>query len=382
VKLALMLGGTDEGRSGIGRYVRELAPRLLTLLQQEGDSLCAIGTRAEHDAYAQELTGAEQVIVSARWQSPGPNALWHLIASSGAAAAAGCDVALFPAANRRMALRSPLPLVAVVHDLAQLRVKGKYDRARMSYVEHVLLPSLRRANSLVAVSSATRADVEAYVTTKPDATRVVPNGVDYQRFVPKEHCVTAIERARTQLELSGPYLLYLSRLELPAKNHLRLIEAFAASSARESHTLVLAGGDWGGRAAIEATIDRLHVRDRVRLLGFVDDELVPALVAGAEVVAMVGLFEGFGLPALEALSCGVPVVVSNTGALPEVVGTLGLLADPTSVLALREALERALGDEAHRRRVLVEGPKWARAHGWEASATALLDTCRAAARAA
>ena len=87
MKLALMLGGTDEGRSGIGRYVRELAPRLLTLLQHEGDSLCAIGTRAEHDAYAQELTGAERMIVSTRWQSPGPNALWHLIASSGAAAA-------------------------------------------------------------------------------------------------------------------------------------------------------------------------------------------------------------------------------------------------------------------------------------------------------
>jgi glycosyltransferase involved in cell wall biosynthesis len=187
---------------------------------------------------------------------------------------------------------------------------------------------------------------------------------------------------RVRLELPGPYLLYLSRLELPAKNHLRLIEAFAASSACASQTLVLAGGDWGGRAAIEATIDRLQVRDRVRLLGFVDDELVPALVAGAEVVAMVGLFEGFGLPALEALSCGVPVVVSSTGALPEVVGTLGLLADPTSVLAIRQALDRALGDEDHRQRISVEGPKWARAHGWEATARALFETCRVARRAA
>jgi glycosyltransferase involved in cell wall biosynthesis len=382
VKLALMLGGTDEGRSGIGRYVREIAPRLLTLLERDGGSLSAIGTRREHAAYAEALDGSERVIVSSRWQSPGPNALWHLVASSSAAAAAGCDVALFPAANRRMALRSALPLVAVVHDLAQLRVKGKYDRARMTYVEHVLLPSLRRAHSLVAVSAATRADVEEHVTAHTDSTRVVPNGVDYERFVPKQLCCASIERARSHLELNGPYLLYLSRLELPAKNHLRLLEAFAASSARHTHTLLLAGADWGGRAAIEATVDRLDIRDRVRLLGFVDDELIPALVAGAEAVAMVGLFEGFGLPALEALSCGVPVVVSSTGALPEVVGTLGLLAEPTSTRAIRDALERAVGDEAHRRRVLVEGPSWARAHGWEASAAALLDTCRAARRAA
>lgn len=380
MKLALLLGGTDEGRSGIGRYVRELAPRLLTLLRSDGESLCAIGTQREQAAYAEALAGSERVIVSSRWQSPGANALWHLVASSSAAAAAGCDVALFPAANRRMALRSPLPLVAVVHDLAQLRVKEKYDRARMTYVEHVLLPALRRAQSLVAVSAATQADIVEHVRTH--STRVVPNGVDYERFVPEELCSSSVERARAQLELSGPYLLYLSRLELPAKNHLRLLEAFAASSARDSHTLVLAGADWGGSAAIEATIDRLQVRDRVRLLGFVDDEMVPALVAGAEVVAMVGLFEGFGLPALEALSCGVPVVASSTGALPEVVGTLGLLADPMSAIAIREALERALSDETHRRRVSVEGPLWARAHGWEASAAALLDTCRAARRAA
>jgi glycosyltransferase involved in cell wall biosynthesis len=112
----------------------------------------------------------------------------------------------------------------------------------------------------------------------------------------------------------------------------------------------------------------------------VPDEVLPKLLAGANSVAMVGLREGFGLPALEALATGRPVFASNTGALPEVVGDLGALCDPFSEDSIREALDRTVGDQDLRARVVSEGPASARERGWGATAQKLVEICLAAAR--
>ena len=135
---------------------------------------------------------------------------------------------------------------------------------------------------------------------------------------------------RAQTGLEGPYLLYLSRLEHPGKNHLRLLQAYAESPVRHTHRLALVGPDWGAGHRIQLEIQRLNLEDRVRIVGYVGDEHVPGLISEATAVIAVGLREGFGLPALEALAMGRPVVVSNTGALPEVVGELGILCIPTA----------------------------------------------------
>src|SRR5262249_24718766 len=128
----------------------------------------------------------------------------------------------------------------------------------------------------------------------------------------------------------------------PGKNHLHLLRAFAASPARASHVLALAGSDWGALGRIQNEIARLGLEREVRVLGYVPDELVSGLVAGADAVMMVGLYEGFGLPALEALAAGRPVVASRTGALPAVVGDLAALCDPLDERSIADALDRAL----------------------------------------
>lgn len=374
MRVAFALGGTDAGRSGIGIYVREIVPRLREQLVARGDELVAFGSGADVDAYAQVLKGttAHRLPIP---NGAGPNAALHLVGGGVLPKFLGADVLLLPAANRRLTGFSMVPTVAVVHDLAQLKVDQKYDPLRMFYLRYAVVGALRSATELVTVSAATRVDLAKVLARDPSTISVVLNGVDADRFHPATEGDPRVSAARGKHQLSKPYVLYLSRLEHPGKNHVRLVEAFARSGLAETHELVLAGGDWGAQELIEARVRELEIAPSVRLLGYVDDESVPGLMAGAEAVAMVGLHEGFGLPALEALAAGRPVCVSNTGALPEVVGDLGSLCDPLDVEAMTKALRVAVTDADYRARVGREGPGYARERGWDATARGLIDAC-------
>jgi glycosyltransferase involved in cell wall biosynthesis len=376
--VALALGGTDKGHSGIGIYVREVLPRLRDELAAGGDELLLLGTQADFDAYESSLGDERRVVVPHVFDAPGPSSLWHLVWAGARARFAGADVLLLPAANRRCPVVSPIPTVGVVHDLAQLHVREKYDPLRMLYVNRVLTRAFRSLSVMVAVSHATARDLAEVSHCELEEVIVVPNGVDADRFRPLEADDPAVTRARATVGVDGPYALYVSRFEHPGKNHLRLLQAFAQSDARKSHRLVLAGKDWGAEAAIREECHRLDITDRVVFAGFVSDELLPGLLAGADAVVMVGLREGFGLPALEGLATGRAIVASETGALPEVVGELGALCDPFDVGSISQALTRGLFDEELRERAKQEGPSWAGARGWDATARGLRDACRAA----
>ncbi len=381
MRIAIALGGTDLGKSGIGTYVKAVLPRLSARLREDAGAIVAIGTREDLAAYEGPLGASERIVLSGAFGKPGPSAAWHLLRAGDVALRARADVLLLPAANRRLTARSPIPTVQVVHDLAQLHVAAKYDVLRMFYVRRVVIAALRSATVLVSVSEATARDLRRVLGAHPPPIRVVPNGVEHERFSPPSGPDDPrIARAREHTCVAGPYVLYAARLEHPGKNHLRLLRAFAASRARDTHTLALAGGDWGARKQIVELARKLRLGERVKLVGFVPDDVLPGLVAGADAVAMLGLHEGFGLPALEALASGRPVLASRTGALPEVVGSLAALCDPHDDASVRDALERALFDDALRAHARDEGPAWARAHDWQLTADGVLDACREAAR--
>jgi glycosyltransferase involved in cell wall biosynthesis len=375
MNVTIALGGTDGGRSGIGTYVRAVVPRLARRLAARGGTLTALATRREAQGYARELEGVDLVTLPSVLDAPSASALFHLAGAGAVAARAGGDVLLLPAANRRLAAASPLPTVAVVHDLAPLHLRGKYDALRTFYVRRMVAPGLGRATALVAVSRSTQRDVACALACDERRVRVIENGVESRRFTPAAEGDARVAEARVRSGVEGPYLLYLARLEHPGKNHLRLLRAFARSSARRTHRLVLAGPDWGGAEVIRAEVVKLGIADRVMLLGWVDDAIVPGVVAGAELVLMVGLAEGFGLPALEALSAGRPVAYAEAGALPEVAGDLGVGCDPLSEASIQAAIERGLGDQALRDRVAIEGPARARARDWDRTADGLLEVC-------
>ncbi|HLM76263.1 MAG TPA: glycosyltransferase family 1 protein [Polyangiaceae bacterium] len=374
MRVAIALGGTDRGLSGIGVYVRSVLPRLAAKVRDGGGSVVVLGTRADLDAY--DTGDAERSQVHDGFDHPAASAAWHLLQAGPAAKRAGASVLLLPAANRRMTFFSPVPTVAVVHDLAQLKVQKKYDPLRMAYVNHVLTRTLRRATALVAPSRATRDDIVKALGVPEGSIRVVWNGVDLERFAPAAEGSPQVASARKHAGLEGPYLLYPSRLEHPGKNHIRLLRAFAVSRAATTHTLAFAGKDWGAEALIRAEIAALGLDQKVKLLGFVPDSVLPGLVAGADAMIMVGLHEGFGLPAIEAIATGRTLVASSSGALPEVVGTLAALCDPLDEKAMTQAIDRALYDSDLRDRARREGRAWAGRFGWENTAGGLFDACR------
>jgi glycosyltransferase involved in cell wall biosynthesis len=265
--------------------------------------------------------------------------------------------------------------ILTVHDLAFLMRPDCADERLRSYLEDVVPRSVHRADFIIADSENTRNDLVVLLGVRPSSVAVVPGGVE-ERFKPVDD-VVKLRGARDTLGLKDePFILAIGVIE-PRKNLNRLMDAFTALKQRGSVPpdlkLVLAGG----RGWLYDDIFEHHaaslVRDDILLPGFVADDLLPAIYSAAEVLAFPSLYEGFGLPILEAMACGTPVVASRSSCLPEVAEGAALLIDPSNVEGLTGALELALLDHDLRARLIAQGRQRASEYSWRRAATQLLD---------
>jgi glycosyltransferase involved in cell wall biosynthesis len=261
--------------------------------------------------------------------------------------------------------------VVTVHDLACLRLPDAHTAESRAQHERLLRHAVDHADALIAVSQNTREDLIALLGAAPERVHVVPNGVCLAEFMgsfPSE----VLAAAKEKFGMGGRYLLHLGTLE-PRKNLVRLIEAYAAvrATAPDCPQLVLAGAKGWLYDEVFETIARLGLGGAVVHTGHVTREEVVALLRGAEGLAYPSLYEGFGLPVLEAMAAGTPVLTSNTSSLPEVVGDCGLLVDPEDVAALAAGLDRLVTDRAHVEALAVRGRERAAQFTWGASARAL-----------
>lgn len=270
-------------------------------------------------------------------------------------------------------LRSPLPIVVTVHDLVPvLHAAYRRTAAQRLYTRLVCL-GLRGATRILTDSEASARDLERVLGIGRERVRVVPLGVE-ARFRPA--AADEAERAaalRARLGVYGPYLHYLGGLDR-RKNVDRLILAFARlkQERRIPHRLVVVGA---GRADPffydpRPDVARLGLTDQVLLLDRVDDAGAIALHQGSDAFVFPSSYEGFGLPPLEALACGAPVVCSKASSLPEVVGNAALLVDGSDEAALAEGIGRVLSDAELRRDLAERGPRQAARFTWEATARA------------
>ncbi len=263
-----------------------------------------------------------------------------------------------------------------VHDLTFLVHPECAEPALARYLSRVVPRALRRADLVLVDSQATAVDLHSLLDVAASRTRLIYPGVA-PRFRPLERA--AIEPLRARLGLPPRFLLFVSTLE-PRKNLVRLLEAFAQvdgglnAAHRPSSTvhrldLVIAGRRGWRYEPIFAAVERLGLGERVRFLDFVADEDLPALYNLAEAFVYPSIYEGFGLPALEALACSVPVMTAQVSSLPEVVGAAAVLVDPLDVGSIARGIARTLAEAARLRQA---GPQQAASFSWEASADALL----------
>ena len=268
--------------------------------------------------------------------------------------------------------------ILTVHDLAFLmRPECAHPRLRV-YLEEVVPRSVRRADFIIADSENTRNDLVVLLGVPPTSIAVVPGGVE-ERFAPITDATTS-SRVRRYLGIGDArFILAIGMLE-PRKNLNRLMDAFADLKKRpgvpSDLKLVLAGGKGWLFDGIFEHHAASPVRDDITFPGFIPDELLPGLYACADVFAFPSLYEGFGLPILEAMACGTPVVASRASCLPEVAEGAAVLIDPTNVESLADGLYRTLTEADLRADLIARGRERAAQYTWRAAALRLLDVYR------
>ncbi len=252
--------------------------------------------------------------------------------------------------------------ICTMHDLIPLD-HPEWFNPRFSAWYRWLLPRLaKKVSYIIAISEFTKLRVLDLLRMHPDRVAVVPNGVDW-RFQPQS--AEAVAAARVQLRLpEQPYVLCLGSLE-PRKNLSRLLRAWALLQARYRGEvqLVVAGGS--ANPSVFARTESGPRTDNVFFAGYVPDEILPALYSGALAMVYPSLYEGFGLPPLEAMACGCPVITSRTTSLPEVTGEAALLVDPLDPESIADAIRQAIEDDELRGRLSAAGLERAKQFSWD-----------------
>jgi glycosyltransferase involved in cell wall biosynthesis len=269
-----------------------------------------------------------------------------------------------------------VPLITTIHDVSFEDIPGLFRRPTELRLKALVRRSARRSASVVTISEFTKGRLIHHYGLDPNRIFVTPLAVA-ARWKPLD----ADERARrlSTFELSAPFVLAVGNLH-PRKNLPRLIRAVASlrQAGIDDLRLVLVGQRGWRAEEVDAAIVAVDGRMWVDRPGFVPDDTLQALYGSARVVAYPSLYEGFGLPILEALACGAVVVASNTSAIPEAAGDVALLVDPTSDDALRDGLVRAATDQSLRDRLTVAGPLHASMFTWERCAEQTVAAYRAA----
>lgn len=379
MRIALSTSVMQRGRSGVGQYVLSLVRALLPFAARHDFTLFALEEDLNLLSFAADSMRLEPV--SERHRPPVRDILWHQTALPAIARRRGIDVVHIPS-YRRMLWPRPCALVSTIHDLAPFRLPGKYDRARMFYGRVVARHLAQRQDEIVAVSRATARDVEAFFRVPASRISVIPNGVDHGRFSPGSKA-RALEAVCAPRGLTGPFFLYVARLEHPAKNHSGLIEAFNRFKAATGSPwrLVLAGGDWHGADVIHGIVRASPFARDIEVLGFVPAADLPDWYRAADVLVFPSLYEGFGLPAVEAMACGLPVLSSIEGALGEVVGAAAGRLEPRDIGQMQAQLTRVSVDFEWRENLRAAGLARALDFDWRATAEATLGVyARATAR--
>jgi len=356
--------------AGIGRYSRELVK-----------ALAALSPEKEAPAYRLFVASAGRVSLPAL---PGPNFAWR-------------PTRLTERWLARLWYRLHLPLwiqtwtgpldlfhatdfflppvkpgtrtLVTVHDLSFVRQPETTMPGMSRQLNQWAPRSVRQADHVIAVSEATRQDLIELYQTPPQKISVLYHGVTTD-FQP----VTAPDRLAEVRQKYGlgsqPFILSVGTIQ-PRKNYQRLIQAFAALD--PALALVIIGSKGWRYEATFNEVARCGLTGRVHFLGFVADADLPAMYSAASLFVYPSLYEGFGLPALEAMACGTPVIASNQSALPEVVGEAGLLIDPHDVEALAAAMSRLLADTDLRQKLAQAGQARAAQFTWTGMAAQLLD---------
>jgi glycosyltransferase involved in cell wall biosynthesis len=269
------------------------------------------------------------------------------------------------------------PLVVTLHDLSVYLYPELFRPGNRAYLQSMIRHTVDRSTRVIAVSESTRQDAMHILGVPAGKIVVVPNGVDPEMRPIDEPARREAFRQRNQL--SRPFVLFLGTLE-PRKNIVAILRAYALLRMHNgfAHELVIAGGKGWYYGEVEETVSGLGLDGMVRFPGHVPQEDLPLWYSLADAFVYPSLYEGFGLPPLEAMACGTPAIVSNRSALPEVVGDAGVTVDPYDNQALAEAILCVCRDRERHASLRAAGLRRASEFSWRATAQRTVEVYREA----
>ncbi len=266
----------------------------------------------------------------------------------------------------------PRRSVVTIHDLGYLYYPEAHRLLDRLYLDLSTRYNARAATHLIADSSATQRDLIEHYSIEPDKITVIYPGYDEATFQPVRD-EEAIQAVKARYHIAGDYILFVGTLQ-PRKNLTRLIQALSNLQSPISNLQLVVTGKKGWLYdQIFRQVESLGLEGRVIFTDYVPGGDLPALLSGARLFVFPSLYEGFGLPVLEAMACGTPIVCSNASSLPEVAGNAALLIDPLDVEGLAAAMERVLDNEELQTELIERGFEQARKFSWERCARETLD---------
>jgi len=356
-----------EQSGGIGRYVRELAAALAALDRKTEYRLFVSGSSRPLPPPPAANFIWKPTPIPPRWLAR----VWHRARMPIPAEVFTGRIDLFHATD--FVLPPTLPAtrtLLTVHDLSFVRVPQAASPSLQAYLNRAVPRSVSMADHILADSQATKDDLLALYGADANKITVLYSGVD-SRFQ-KITDVTVLRQARAKYGLIGiSYLLSVGTVQ-PRKNYSRVVRALAGLRQRgyDLHYAIAGGKGWL-EAEMHQAIAETGLGDAVHLLGFVDDDDLPVLYSAARALVIPSLYEGFGLPILEAMACGTPVITSSLSSMPEVAGAAGVLVDPLDISAIEAAVMRIESDSHYRAFLIDAGYQQARQFTWEKSARQL-----------
>ena len=360
MRVCLDVSAAVHRRAGLGRYAHEL----IAALVDQGAH--------EYSAFYHQR-GAAQLLPPIdrlpRVTTPLGVRPWRLRVALAYFTHTAMD-AMFPGVDVFHATEHLLPrlrrtrAVFTLHDLIFQFDPGSHKSLNIAFLRTMMPRFLRAADAVIAVSECSQRDAVRIYRLPPDKIRVIYEGVD-PRFKPIDD-PARLAAVRRKHALPDRFILHVGTIE-PRKNLPLLFEALPALNMADC-PLIVAGKTGWLTDPIFARLDELGLRDRVRFIGYVPDEELPALISAATALVMPSRYEGFGLPVLEAMACGTPVIASNTSSLPEVGGEAALYAPPDDVRAWANLLNQVLADGALRASLREKGLRQASKFRWDIAA--------------
>lgn len=297
------------------------------------------------------------------------NIWWHQLLFQKLLKQNKCDLAYIP--NFTLLLWKIVPTIVTIHDLIEYNVPDKFSKARMLYRKGICDPLMaKRSDHILTVSQSSYNDIVKYLGVKQEKITLTLNATDktiFRKYPPDE-----INAAISDYQFKNKeYLLFVGTIDYPGKNIKTVIEAFfnlRGKGELKGKKLVIIGKNGFNSQVIYDYVNASAFKKDVVFTGYLKDEDLPKYYAGAAIMLYLSFFEGFGLPVLEAMSCGTPVICSNTSCFPEIVEELDVMVSPTDVKATEEKITKILSDKEFYRHLSQQCFEKSQKYSWKESA--------------